>query len=63
MLDVVVSAASAPSRLISYKGLPLTSFMADLHIDPNYSAAVAVLSSEVTSVTVSSAEELLSTIN
>ena len=43
LIEVVVSAADEPARLISYRGAPLECAMLDLDCGPGYAAAVAVL--------------------
>jgi 4'-phosphopantetheinyl transferase len=44
--EVVVSRADQPARLVSYRGNPLSAFMADLDLGGTYAAAVTVLSAE-----------------
>jgi 4'-phosphopantetheinyl transferase len=59
MLDVVVSPASEPARLVSYEGNALPAFVADLDLDTNYAGALTILSTDETSVEVASARSLL----
>jgi len=58
-LDVVVSPANEPARLVSYKGAALTALIADLGLGLGYAAAITVLTSEVVSCDLVSAEALL----
>jgi 4'-phosphopantetheinyl transferase len=59
LLDVVVSPASEPARLVSFRGDGAPAFMTDLDLGPRFAAAVTVLTNDVVSVEVLSAETLL----
>lgn len=51
-LDVVVSPASEPARVVSYRGSALTACMVDLDLGPRHAGALTVLTSDAPSVEV-----------
>jgi 4'-phosphopantetheinyl transferase len=59
LLDVVVSPASEPARLVSFQHAALAAYMTDLDLGPRFAAAATVLTSDVVSVEVLSAQALL----
>jgi 4'-phosphopantetheinyl transferase len=59
LLDVVVSPANEPARLLSYQGSALMASMTDLDLGPGSTAAVTVLTREVVSYDVLSGADLL----
>jgi 4'-phosphopantetheinyl transferase len=58
-LDVVVSPANEPARLVSYKGAAVPARIADLELGFGYAAAITVLTSEVVSYDLVSGQALL----
>jgi 4'-phosphopantetheinyl transferase len=57
--EVVVSAAREPARLMSYRGNPLTAFMSDLDVGPEYASALTVLFLGLVTVHIHAADRLL----
>jgi 4'-phosphopantetheinyl transferase len=59
MLDIIVSPANKPARLVSYEGVNAMAQMSDLDLGSQYVGAVTVLTGKTVSWHVSSAESLL----
>jgi 4'-phosphopantetheinyl transferase len=60
LIEVVVSAADEPARLITYRGAALISSVCDLPIDGGYAAALAVLAEGEIDVSIHQAADVLS---
>ncbi|MBB5873468.1 4'-phosphopantetheinyl transferase [Allocatelliglobosispora scoriae] len=63
LIEVVVSAADEPARLVAYRGAPLAATLRDLSIDGGYAASVAILAEGELDVEMQDASGILTTLD